>query len=64
MATWNAIYGRPGATYLDMPDNIITGTRTRRNAAQHVDRVGQQRAPAVGQIDGKEIAAATKKLRR
>ena len=64
MATWNAIYGRPGATYLDMPDNIITGTRTRRNAAQHVDRVGQQRAPAVDQIDGKEIAAATKKLRR
>jgi 2-hydroxyacyl-CoA lyase 1 len=25
MATRNAIYGRPGATYLDMPDNIITG---------------------------------------
>jgi len=25
MATWNAIYGRPGATYLDMPDDIITG---------------------------------------
>ncbi|MGH7031175.1 MAG: thiamine pyrophosphate-dependent enzyme, partial [Stellaceae bacterium] len=25
MATRNAIYGRPGAAYLDMPDNIITG---------------------------------------
>ena len=25
MATRNAIYGRPGATYLDMPDDIITG---------------------------------------
>ncbi len=25
MATRHAIYGRPGATYLDMPDNIITG---------------------------------------
>jgi thiamine pyrophosphate-dependent acetolactate synthase large subunit-like protein len=25
MATGNAIYGRPGATYLDMPDDIITG---------------------------------------
>ncbi len=22
----NAIYGRPGATYLDMPDDIIRGT--------------------------------------
>jgi 2-hydroxyacyl-CoA lyase 1 len=26
MATRNAIYGRPGATYLDLPDDIITGT--------------------------------------
>ncbi len=26
MATRNAIYGRPGATYLDMPDDIIKGT--------------------------------------
>src|ERR1700745_4252987 len=25
MATRNAIYGRPGATYLDMPDDIIRG---------------------------------------
>jgi 2-hydroxyacyl-CoA lyase 1 len=25
MATRNAIYGRPGAAYLDMPDDIITG---------------------------------------
>jgi hypothetical protein len=54
----------PAPLISTMPDDIITGTRTRRNAAQHVDRVGQQRAPAVGQIDGKEIAAAAKKLRR
>ena len=26
MAVRQAIYGRPGATYLDMPDDIITGT--------------------------------------
>ncbi|MBT6277917.1 MAG: oxalyl-CoA decarboxylase, partial [Chromatiales bacterium] len=26
MATRHAIYGRPGACYLDMPDDIITGT--------------------------------------
>ncbi len=26
MATRNAIYGRPGACYLDMPDDMITGT--------------------------------------
>src|SRR5207344_910590 len=26
MATRNAIYGRPGATYLDLPDDIISGT--------------------------------------
>jgi 2-hydroxyacyl-CoA lyase 1 len=25
MATRHAIYGRPGATYLDMPDDIIRG---------------------------------------
>src|SRR5215831_9882497 len=25
MATRHAIYGRPGASYLDMPDDIITG---------------------------------------
>src|SRR6186997_1819608 len=25
MAVRNAIYGRPGASYLDMPDDIITG---------------------------------------
>ena len=25
MAVRNSIYGRPGATYLDMPDDIITG---------------------------------------
>src|ERR1700724_4003089 len=25
MATRNAIYGRPGATYLDVPDDIVTG---------------------------------------
>lgn len=37
MATRNAIYGRPGATYLDMPDDIIrappTSTRSPRPSA-------------------------------
>jgi 2-hydroxyacyl-CoA lyase 1 len=34
MATRNAIYGRPGATYLDMPDDIIRGTCELDKAAQ------------------------------
>src|SRR5260370_13171997 len=39
MATRNAIYGRPGATYLDVPDDIITGKCA-------VDKVVQvERAP-------------------
>jgi 2-hydroxyacyl-CoA lyase 1 len=39
MATRSAIYGRPGATYLDVPDDIITGTCD-------VDKVVQvERAP-------------------
>jgi 2-hydroxyacyl-CoA lyase 1 len=38
MATRNAIYGRPGATYLDMPDDIIRGTCELDKVAQ-VERV-------------------------
>ena len=34
MATRNAIYGRPGATYLDMPDDIIRGTCVRSMKAR------------------------------
>jgi len=34
MATRNAIYGRPGATYLDMPDDIIRGTADLDKVAQ------------------------------
>ncbi len=34
MATRNAIYGRPGATYLDMPDDIIRGTSELDKVAQ------------------------------
>ena len=38
MATRHAIYGRPGATYLDMPDDIIRGTCELDKVAQ-VQRV-------------------------
>src|SRR5258708_31567394 len=38
MATRNAIYGRPGATYLDMPDDMIRGTCELDKVAQ-VERV-------------------------
>ena len=34
MATRNAIYGRPGATYLDMPDDIITGKCDEKDVVQ------------------------------
>src|SRR4029077_1720991 len=37
MATRNAIYGRPGATYLDVPDDIITGKCDVDNVV-HVER--------------------------
>ncbi len=40
MATRHAIYGRPGATYLDMPDNIITGKCDEKNVVE------VQKAPA------------------
>ncbi|MGA8758925.1 MAG: thiamine pyrophosphate-binding protein [Stellaceae bacterium] len=33
-ATRNATYGRPGAAYLDMPDNIITGKCDEKDVAQ------------------------------
>lgn len=38
MATRHAIYGRPGACYLDMPDDIITGSCELEDAVQ-VQRV-------------------------
>src|SRR6202049_1199503 len=40
MATRHAIYGRPGATYLDMPDDIIRGTCALAKAVK-VERVGE-----------------------
>src|SRR6478735_10041465 len=40
MATRQAIYGRPGATYLDMPDDIIRGTCELDKVAP-VERVGE-----------------------
>ena len=33
-ATRNATYGRPGAAYLDMPDDIITGKCDEKDVAQ------------------------------
>src|SRR6202021_638814 len=40
MATRHAIYGRPGATYLDMPDDIIRG-KCDLDQAVKVERVGE-----------------------
>jgi 2-hydroxyacyl-CoA lyase 1 len=40
MATRNAIYGRPGATYLDMPDDIIRG-KCELDKVVEVERVGE-----------------------
>src|ERR1700742_1845964 len=40
MATRNAIYGRPGATYLDMPDDIIRG-RCDLDKVVEVEPVGE-----------------------
>src|SRR5262249_10563899 len=53
MATRNAIYGRPGATYLDVPDDIITGKCD-------VDKVVQvERAPdPPGGADGEHRGGA------
>src|SRR5215217_1021662 len=48
MATRNAIYGRPGATYLDMPDDIIRGTCELDKAApaERVPEAPRSVAPA------------------
>ncbi len=40
MATRQAIYGRPGAAYLDMPDDIIRG-KCELDKAVQVERVGE-----------------------
>jgi 2-hydroxyacyl-CoA lyase 1 len=40
MATRHAIYGRPGATYLDMPDDIIRG-KCDLDKVVEVERVGE-----------------------
>src|SRR3954467_9918951 len=40
MATRQAIYGRPGATYLDMPDDIIKG-KCELDKVVEVERVGE-----------------------
>src|ERR1700754_811550 len=40
MATRNAIYGRPGATYLDVPDDIIRG-KCELDKVVEVERVGE-----------------------
>ena len=40
MATRNAIYGRPGATYLDVPDDIIRG-KCDLDKVVEVERVGE-----------------------
>src|SRR6516165_10081514 len=40
MATRQAIYGRPGATYLDVPDDIIKGKCDLDNIVE-VERVGE-----------------------
>jgi 2-hydroxyacyl-CoA lyase 1 len=48
MATRNAIYGRPGATYLDMPDDIIRGTceLDKAASAERVPEAPRSVAPA------------------
>src|SRR3954470_557691 len=40
MATRQAIYGRPGATYLDFPDDMITG-KVDEDKIVEVERVGE-----------------------
>jgi thiamine pyrophosphate-dependent acetolactate synthase large subunit-like protein len=60
MATRHAIYGRPGATYLDVPDDIITGKCD-------VDKVVQvERAPDPPRMVApmKNIEAALNLLQR
>ena len=44
MATRHAIYGRPGATYLDMPDDIITGQMRPRQSRRRSSACPNRRA--------------------
>ena len=54
MATRHAIYGRPGATYLDMPDDIIRGTC----ALDKVVEVGRVPEPPRMVAPGETVEAA------
>src|SRR5256884_623204 len=65
MATRHAIYGRPGATYLDMPDDIITGNRDLDKVIQldiAPEEIGHNKATEVALVgDGKAIMAQLNK---
>src|SRR5271154_1859059 len=60
MATRNAIYGRPGATYLDMPDDIIRG-KCDLDKVVEVERVGE---PPRMVAPGENVEAALNLLER
>src|SRR6201988_508234 len=60
MATRHAINGRPGASYLDVPDDIITG-KCDEEKAVHVERVPEP--PRMG-APGENIEAALNLLQR
>jgi len=53
MSRWqprHAIYGRPGATYLDMPERHHSGANATLDQAVKVERVGE--TAAYGGADG------------
>jgi 2-hydroxyacyl-CoA lyase 1 len=59
-ATRNATYGRPGAAYLDMPDDIITGRCDEKNVVQ----VQKCPDPPRFQAPPENVAAALNMLER